>query len=53
MKFSNYLTQIEGVSMYPVISLILFVAFFTIVTLWVYRTPEQTLKQVEKLPLDQ
>ncbi len=32
MNFSNYLEQIAGVSIYPVISLLLFVAFFILVT---------------------
>jgi len=34
MKFSTYLEQIAGVSIYPVVSLAMFVLFFSIV---VYR----------------
>ena len=52
MKFRNYLEQITDVSIYPIISLLLFVAFFTIVTIWVLRTDKQTIEEAERLPLD-
>ena len=51
MKFKNYLTQIENVEIYPVISLLLFVAFFIIVTIWVYRWDKATVEKMGKLPL--
>lgn len=52
MKFSTYLEQIMGVSIYPVVSLILFVGFFTGVLIWIYRIDKKELEHVEKLPLD-
>lgn len=52
MKFSTYLTQITDVSIYPTISLVLFVLFFTIVTLWIFSTDKKELEKIEKLPLD-
>lgn len=52
MKLKNYLETIAGVSVYPIVSLLLFVAFFTIVTLWVMRTDKDTIKHIENLPLD-
>lgn len=52
MKLKNYLETISGVSVYPIVSLLLFVAFFTIVTLWVMRTDKETIKHIENLPLD-
>lgn len=52
MKFSTYLTQITGVSIYPIISLVLFVVFFVIVTLWIYSIDKNEIKRIEKLPLD-
>ncbi|MFT3682164.1 MAG: CcoQ/FixQ family Cbb3-type cytochrome c oxidase assembly chaperone [Ferruginibacter sp.] len=52
MKFTYYLEKIAGVSIYPVISLLLFVAFFTIVTLWVLRTDKRIIEHIENLPLD-
>lgn len=53
MKFANYLVQIAGVRMYPMISLLLFFTFFVIVTLWVLRTDKQTVLHMENLPLEQ
>lgn len=52
MKFSTYLTQITGVSIYPIISLVLFVVFFVIVTLWIYSIDKNEIKRIENLPLD-
>jgi cytochrome c oxidase cbb3-type subunit 3 len=52
MKFSTYLEQIMGVSIYPVISLILFVSFFSGVLVWIYRMDKKELERVEKLPLE-
>jgi hypothetical protein len=52
MKFSHYLEKIAGVSIYPLVSLILFVAFFSAVTFIVFKTSKETIKHVENLPLD-
>lgn len=52
MKFSHYLEKISGVSIYPLISLILFVTFFLLVTYWVFRIDKNELERIEKLPLD-
>lgn len=52
MKFTNYLERITDVSIYPVISLLMFVSFFAIVTLWVIRTDKKTIKHMENLPLE-
>ncbi len=53
MKFSTYLEKIIGVSIYPVISLILFVTFFALVTFWIFSLKKQDIERIEKLPLDQ
>jgi cytochrome c oxidase cbb3-type subunit IV len=52
MKFTHYLEKITGVSVYPVISLLLFVSFFVIVTLWVLRADKRTMEHLENLPLE-
>ncbi len=52
MKFSTYLEKIVGVSIYPVISLILFVTFFTLVTFWIFSIDKKEIERIEKLPLD-
>lgn len=51
MKFSHYLEKITGVSMYPIISLILFVLFFSIVTIWILKMDKTELQRAEQLPL--
>ena len=53
MKFSTYVTKIDGVSIYPVISLVLFVLFFTIVILWAYRSDSKQIEHFENLPLEE
>jgi len=52
MKFSTYLVKITGVSIYPILSLLLFVAFFLIVTYWVYSIDKNEIQRLENLPLD-
>lgn len=52
MKFSHYLETISGVSIYPIISLLMFVSFFAIVTLWVLRVDKKTIEHIENLPLE-
>jgi cytochrome c oxidase cbb3-type subunit 3 len=52
MKFSTYLEKITGVGIYPVISLLLFVAFFVLVTVWVYSIDKKEIERIENLPLD-
>ena len=52
MKFSTYLAQIMGVSIYQVISLILFVTFFAGFLVWIYSMDKKELERVEKLPLE-
>jgi cytochrome c oxidase cbb3-type subunit 3 len=51
MKFSSYLEQIAGVGIYPVISLLLFVAFFTGVMIWIYSIDKKEIEHMENLPL--
>ena len=51
MKFSTYLEQIAGVSIYPVISLALFVFFFTMVLIMILRMSRQELEHLENIPL--
>lgn len=52
MKLAEYLSTINGVAIYPVISLILFVVFFLIVTVWIMRMNSKELEHIENLPLD-
>ena len=51
MKFSTYLEQIAGVSIYPVVSLALFVVFFSIVVYRIFRMSKDEVRHLENLPL--
>lgn len=52
MKFVNYLEKISGVGIFPMISLILFTIVFILVVIYAFRTPNETVKKMENLPLD-
>ena len=52
MKFETYLENIAGVSIYPLISLLLFVVFFFLVIYWMYRLDKTEIARIERLPLD-
>lgn len=50
--FDNYLGSIEGVSLFPVVSLVLFFAVFIAVLIWVLRLDKKYIKKMEVLPLE-
>ncbi|MCD2422235.1 CcoQ/FixQ family Cbb3-type cytochrome c oxidase assembly chaperone [Niabella pedocola] len=53
MKFINYLEKISGVSIYPVISLVLFSGLFIAVVLYAMKTSNESISEMENLPLDE
>ncbi len=52
MKFSTYLEKISGVSIYPIVSLVMFIVFFVLVTYWMYSIDKTEISRIENLPLD-
>ncbi|MBK8413732.1 MAG: CcoQ/FixQ family Cbb3-type cytochrome c oxidase assembly chaperone [Bacteroidia bacterium] len=52
MKFINYLESISGIGVFPMISLLLFFVFFTLLGLKVYMMDKNTLDTMNHLPLD-
>lgn len=52
MKFSTYLETIAGVSIYPVISLTMFVLFFSIVIYRIVCMNKEEIQYLENLPLE-
>ena len=48
----NYLQSIEGVEIYPLISLVVFVVFFIVMLIWIFKVDKNYIKEMEKLPLD-
>jgi cytochrome c oxidase cbb3-type subunit 3 len=52
MKFINYLKSIDGVSFYPMASLILFTMFFGIVLFWVFKANKNYINNAKNIPLN-
>ena len=52
MKFIHYLEKITGVSIYPLISFVIFGLFFLVVLIWVIKTDKQKIHDVSRIPLD-
>lgn len=52
MKFINYLESISGVSIFPMISLLVFFLFFTGLFVRVYYLNKGTIDEVSRLPLE-
>lgn len=50
--YKEILQSIEGVSIYPIISLIVFVLFFAIILIWMLRVDKNYIKKMESLPLE-
>ena len=52
MKFSNYLSSIENISIYPLITLIIFFTVFVGVLFWVFTRDKEYISELEQIPLD-
>jgi hypothetical protein len=52
MKFKNYLENITGVGVYPLISLIVFVVFFGLVSFYVIRGNKSHFERLRNLPIN-
>ncbi|MBK6392866.1 MAG: hypothetical protein KA109_02820 [Saprospiraceae bacterium] len=52
MKYSNYLTSIENVQWYPLLSLILFIGVFTGMAIYIFKTDKTDMEERAKIPLD-
>ncbi len=52
MSFTNYLSDIDGVSIYPIISLIIFFIFFIGLFVWVSKLDKTSIDEISNIPLD-
>jgi len=50
--YKDVLRSIEGIGLYPAISVVVFFLFFTTVFLWVSRIRRQEAETMASLPLD-
>jgi len=51
MRFINYLEHITGVSIYPLISLLVFFIFFTALTIGVLKASKKYMTAMKNIPL--
>lgn len=52
MKFINYLEKVSGIDIYGLISLCMFVLFFTVMLVMVIRSDKKEMDQLGQIPLD-
>lgn len=52
MSFTHYLSDIEGVSIYPIISLIIFFIFFIGLFVWVRKMSKGAADECSNIPLE-
>jgi hypothetical protein len=52
MKFIHYLEKITGVSIYPLISFVIFGLFFLVMLIWVIKADKKTIYDISRIPLD-
>ncbi len=52
MKFINYLQSIAGVGIFPMISLIMFFIFFTVLVVWALKVDKTYISDMKNIPLD-
>ncbi len=53
LKFvKGYMDSIDGIEIYPIISLLIFFTFFVGLFYWVFTAKKEYIKHVSNLPLD-
>jgi hypothetical protein len=52
MKFKNYLQSIADVGIYPVVTLLIFFIFFTLLAIWAIKARKEHLATINNIPLD-
>ena len=50
--FKDYLQSIEGVEVYAIISMIIFITFFIGILIWLFKVDKQYIKKMGELPLE-
>jgi hypothetical protein len=49
----QYAEKIEGIEIYPIISQLIFVAFFVLVLVYVAKMKKSSIDEMKQMPLDQ
>ena len=54
LKFiKHHMTDIEGIEIYPIISLLIFFLFFTALTWWVVSSKKEYIDKVSHIPFEE
>ena len=48
----GYMESIDGVAIYPIISLLIFFVFFVILFWWVFTASKEYINEVSELPIE-
>jgi cytochrome c oxidase cbb3-type subunit IV len=51
--YKNVLESIQGITIYPLISLAIFFTFFVLLIVWVARMKKTDIEEYSKLPLEE
>jgi cytochrome c oxidase cbb3-type subunit 4 len=49
---SNYFSQIEGIAIFPIISILIFFTFFLIVGIRAFSIKKNEIEKLSRLPID-
>lgn len=52
MKFIHYLTNITGIEIFPLISLLIFFVFFLALLVYAFKADKSRLKYLSNLPIE-
>ncbi|MBK8983524.1 MAG: CcoQ/FixQ family Cbb3-type cytochrome c oxidase assembly chaperone [Ignavibacteria bacterium] len=50
--FKHYFELIEGIEIYPIFSLMVFIIFFTLIFGFILKTDKKYIKEMSNLPLE-
>ena len=50
--YKQILEGVKGIELYPIISLLIFVGFFVILGIWVFKARKSYIKKMSRMPLE-
>ncbi|PKP31133.1 MAG: CcoQ/FixQ family Cbb3-type cytochrome c oxidase assembly chaperone [Bacteroidetes bacterium HGW-Bacteroidetes-17] len=49
---SHYLQSIDGIAIYPIITLIIFLSMFIAITIWAMKISKKNIQDMKQIPFD-